>query len=81
MPPVVLTVTSRLPGVAVQLMEKLAVSAPLAGTLTVRDVPFATVQLPATPDRTTVWLPVATVSVMVSRRPIGCSAPASTAKV
>ena len=74
-------VTVRLPVVATQLIEKLAVSAPPAGTLTVRDVPFATVQLPATPASTTVWLPVATVTVVVSRTPIDCGAPLSTAKV
>ncbi len=75
-----LVVTVRLPGSAVQLTENDAVPVPPAGTVTVRDVPLPTVQLPATPDSTTVWLPAATpVSVMVWLIPTGCGVPPSTA--
>ncbi len=49
--------TVRVPLVAAQLTEKLVVAVPPDGTLTVRDVPPLTVQFPATPDSTTVWLP------------------------
>ncbi len=52
--------TVRLPvggGIATQLTANDVDAVPPDGTLTVRDVPPLTVQFPATPDSTTVWLP------------------------
>jgi len=43
-------------GVA-QLAEKDTVTVPPEGTVTVRDVPPLTLQFPATPESTTLWLP------------------------
>src|SRR2546430_14890890 len=62
-------------------MVNAASAEPPAGTVTVRDRPFATVQFPATPDRTTVWLPAGTgMTGMVWSTPIGCGVPLATAK-
>ncbi len=58
--PVVLVDTVRSPvggGVATQLTANDVEAVPPAGTPIVRDVPPLTVQFPATPDSTTVWLP------------------------
>src|SRR2546430_8803565 len=70
----------RLPCSAVQLTANEAVTEPPAGTVTVFEVPPLTVQLPATPDSTTVWLAAVTpVSGTVWLRPIACGVPPSTA--
>ena len=42
---------------AVQLTENVVVAVPPEGTLTVREGPPLTLQLPATPEMATVWLP------------------------
>src|SRR5439155_1398346 len=70
------------PGSAVQVTANEAVAVPPAASVTVRDVPPVTLQLPATPDSTTVWLPAATpVSGMPWLTPIGCGVPLPTAKL
>src|SRR5438046_220227 len=79
--PDVLVVTFSVPLGVAQMTANDAVTEPPAGTVTVRDVPPATEQVPATPDSTTVWLAAVTpVSGMVSLRPIACDVPPSTAK-
>src|SRR5256885_11606298 len=69
--PDVLVVTFSVPLGVVQLTANDAVTEPPAGTVTVRDVPPVTEQLPATPDSTTVWLAAVTPgSGMVAFRAI-----------
>src|SRR5437867_11717132 len=50
-------VTAGVPGGVTQLTVKVVVAVPPDGTLTVREVPPDTVQLLATPEMATVWLP------------------------
>src|SRR5438477_7338134 len=57
--PDVLAVAVRVRGGVTQLTVKVVVAVPPDGTLTVRDVPPLTVQLPATPEMATVWFPAA----------------------
>src|SRR5438309_10036978 len=57
--PDVLAEAVRFPGGVTQVTVKVVVAVPPDGTLTVRDVPPLTVQLPATPEMATVWLPAA----------------------
>ena len=66
---------------AVQVMVKDADTAPPAVTVTVRDVPFVTVQFDATSPICTVWLPVGRVSAMVWLSAIDCGVPLSTVKL
>ena len=71
MPPVVLTVTSRLPGggggVGQSTANEVEVELP-AGTVTVLEAPPLTLQLLARPLRVTVWSPAARLS-KVTRPP------------
>src|SRR5437016_14173767 len=78
--PDVLVVTFSVPLGVAQVTANDAVTEPPAGTVTVRDVPPVTEQVPATPDSTTVWLAAVTpVSGTVWLRPIACGVPPSTA--
>ena len=74
-------VTFRVPVAVGQLTVKDADAAPPAGTVTVRDVPFVTVQFDATSPSCTVWLPAGRVSGTVWLIWIGCGVPLSTVKV
>jgi len=53
----VLADTVTLPGGVVQVTLNVADAVPPDGTVTVREVPPLTLQFPATPPSTTVWLP------------------------
>ena len=78
--PDVLVVTFSVPLGVAQVTANDPVTEPPAGTVTVRDVPPVTEQVPATPDSTTVWLAAVTpVSGTVWLRPIACGVPPSTA--
>ena len=57
--PVVLVDTVKLPDDATQLTENAVVAVPPDGTVTVSGLALFTVQLDATPDSATAWLPAA----------------------
>ena len=77
-----LVVTVRSPGGVAQVTEYATVAVPPEGTLTVWVLPPLTLQFPATPLSTTLWLPAASpVNLTLLLMPIGWPVPPSTATV